>query len=58
MGVGIFSKRTDLFRHRGKRGSVLCNEWVWGFFLEGLTCLGTGARGAACFVMNGCGDFF
>ena len=42
----------------GKRDSVFRNEWVWGFFLEGLTCLGTGARGTPCFVMIGCGDFF
>ena len=58
MGVGIFSRRDYLFRYRGKRGCVFRNELVWGCFLEGLTCLGTGARGAACFVMNECGDFF
>ena len=58
MSVGIFSRRAYLFRHRGKRGSVLCNEWVWGFFLEELTCFGTGTGGALCFVMNECGDFF
>ena len=58
MGVGIFSRRAYLFRYRGKRGCVLCNEWVWGLFLEELTCFGTGTGGALCIVMNECGDFF
>ena len=58
MGVGIFSRRAYLFRHRGKRDSVFRNDWVWGFFLEELTCLDTGTGGALCFVMNECGDFF
>ena len=34
------------------------NERVWKFFPEGFVCLGTEARGTACFVMNGCGNFF
>ena len=52
MGVRNFSRRISLSRHRGKRGSVFCNEWLWEFFPEGYACLGTEARGTACFVMN------
>ena len=58
MVVGIFSRRVCLFRHRGKKGSVFCDEWVWEFFPEGSACLGTGARGAPCFVMNVSAKFF
>ena len=47
MGVGIFSRRAYLFRYRGKRSCMFRNELVWAFFLEGLTCLGSEARGAS-----------
>ena len=36
---------------------MFCDEWVWEFFPEGSACLGTGARGAPCFVMNVCEIF-
>ena len=56
--MGIFSRRAYLFSYRGKKDSVFRNEWVWGFFLEELTCFGTGTGGDLRFVMNECGDFF
>ena len=37
---------------------MFCDEWVWEFFPEGSACLGTGARGAPCFVMNVSAKFF
>ena len=58
MGVRIFSRRVSLSTHSGKRGSMFCDEWVWEFFPEGSACLGTGARGAPCFVMNVSAKFF
>ena len=58
MGVGIFSRRVCLFRHRGKKDFVFCNEWVWEFFPEGFACLDTGARGAPCFAVNVSAKFF
>ena len=53
--------RVSAFSNRIRRGSYFRNEWVWEFFPEGFANLDTEAiwaKGAPCFVMNGCENFF
>ena len=39
MGVGVFHRRVSLFRHKGKRSSIFCNEWAWKILTEGFPYL-------------------
>ena len=42
-----------MFKNRGKRGSIFCNEWVYDLGTTGVSYLKIGAREVPYFVIKG-----